>query len=236
MDVRIYKASSVLNALVWILCDVMLMWMFLLSSQQMDQLRIRWLLSQMTLTSNFILSLLYELPWSGSVFSCIAHFFTSLNSNQNTSLSSLHSPLTLVAWAPSAYHPYVFFHSNYRVSLDLAAAHVAVRLPLYSFISLFLLLALPSHLLLLHNPVSLTFWSKTPSEVQLFHPGIFLTFSPPWRAGMWTHLNSDLETLKVRWSESWSWQTGWYQKMSLQSRLIIRHSDNQKSFFFISVY
>lgn len=93
-----------------------------------------------------------------------------------------------------------FSPSNYRVSLDLAAAHVAVRLPLYGFISLFLLLALPSHLLLLLNPVSLTFWSKTPSEVQLFHPGIFLTSSSPWRAGMWTHLNSDLETLKVRWS------------------------------------
>lgn len=168
----------------------------LLSSQQMDQLRIRWALSQMTLTSHFIqvCSINFKGVTLPSTFYFLHH---ELNLHQNR-FALVFSPPVACSYFANHSH---FFPQQF--SLGPAAAHVAVRrtgLPVYSFISLLLLLALPCLLLLLllHNHVSFTFWSKTPSEVQPFHPGIFLTSCPPWSAGMWTNFNSNLEKLKVR--------------------------------------
>ena len=152
------------------------------------------------------------MEWA-NLFLLLQHSTNSMNPNEIKAICSTSSILLCFfnsGGLTVLCQPSIPFSSNYPGSLDLAACSTCgskkdLTTCVWLFISLLCLLTLPSLLLLL-NPVSLTYWSKTPCEVQAFHPGIFLTPCPPcWSAGMWTRINSNLETLKVERSEWLSW-------------------------------
>lgn len=145
----------------------MAMWMFSRThssafSQQMDQLRIRWLLSQMTSTGNFIQV-------------CSINFY-GLSSSTPTSCNSPPTSWTPVKSKPFAllsqfcfglptpvvqsYHPYFFFPAITPAVSTWQQPHEKEWAASFWILSLLYLLALPS--LLPPNPVSLTCWSKTP--------------------------------------------------------------------------
>lgn len=188
----------------------MAMWMFSRThssafSQQMDQLRIRWLLSQMTSTGNFI-------PV------CSINFF-GLSSSTPTSCNSPPTSWTPVKSKPFAllsqfcfglptpvarsYHPYFFFQQLPRQSRPGSNPMRRNGLPVSGFWAPST--CLPFHLCSLQTLLASPADQRHLVKSRHFNQEYLLDPCPPWSAGMWTQINSTLETLKVEWSECLLW-------------------------------
>lgn len=152
-------------------------------------------------------SLLYKCLRTELIYS----YFLQLSTNiiNSCEIKTICSTKSILLWSSNPGGPIVpsilfFLSSNYHGSLDLAAA------PWEGMGRQFLdfeasSTCLPFHLRSLQTLLASPADQRHLVKSRHFNQGYLLDACPPWSAGMWTQINSTLETLKVEWSECLSW-------------------------------